>query len=106
VLPVSVGGETFSTGEVIFLLARALPAALTTIATAILGVYNFKEEHVRQGVTHDALRGELAKFLCQAEPYEHDIPNKISLFVLNIRLIISSELEGWRSQFVDQKKAP
>ncbi len=79
---------------------RGVPAALATVATTILGVYNFKSEHVRYGLTHDALQGELALFLCRATPYDRDDDpgsTRLSKFMQNIRTIIRGELALWRS---------
>ena len=42
---------------------RVIPTALTALSATVLGVYNYKGEHIRQGITHDSLQGELAKFL-------------------------------------------
>lgn len=83
--------------------ARALPAAVTTLATGLLAAFNFREEHVRQGVTHDALRGELAKFVANSNPYEYGKADRAPLFLSNIRKIISAELEAWRAKSETEK---
>jgi hypothetical protein len=71
-----------------------IPTALTALSATVLGVYDFKGEHIRQGLTHDSLQGELAKFLSSAKPYDDSSKDKnVSLFVLNIRSIVAGELE-------------
>jgi hypothetical protein len=75
---------------------RAIPAAVVFIMTGMLGLMNLQAEVVRKGMAHDALRGEPAKFRCKASPYTGVEEDDIKIFVLNMRLIISGELEGWR----------
>jgi hypothetical protein len=78
-------------------LARVVPTALTALAATVLSVYNYKGEHVRQGMTHDALQGELAKFLGEAPPYGGTSENKkVGQFIGSIRAIVSGELAAWR----------
>jgi hypothetical protein len=52
----------------------------------------------RQVSAAHALRGEFVKYLCKVDPYHNDKLDCIALFVSNIRVIISGELEAWRSQ--------
>ena len=76
---------------------RGVPAALATVATTILGVHNFKSEHVRYGLTHDALQGEW-RYSCAAQ---HDttattIPAARASASL-CRTSERSSAENWRS---------
>jgi len=88
-----------------FSMLRGLPAAIATIAAAVLGVYNYKAETIRKGATHDALRGELIRFVSSAEPYGKEEKANIALFVSRIRSIIQGELQAWRSVFTDSTGA-
>jgi hypothetical protein len=81
--------------------APLFTAAIATVAAAVLGVYNYKAKTIRKGATHDALRGELIKFVSAAELYDKDEKTNVTLFVSQIRSIIQSELQVWRSAFTD-----
>ena len=88
-------------------LIRVIPTALSALSATVLGVYNYKGEHIRQGVTHDSLQGELAKFVSSAKPYDDSAEDKnVSLFVLNMRTIVAGELAAWRSVLQPQDDAP
>jgi hypothetical protein len=81
----------------------AKPTAVRESAydNAVLGVYNYKAETIRKGAAHDALRGELIRFVSAAELYDKDEKTNVTLFESPIRSIIQSELQVWRSAFTD-----
>jgi hypothetical protein len=86
-------------------IMRVIPTALSAVSATVLGVYNYKGEHIRQGAAHDSLQGELCKFVSSAEPYDNVSESKnISQFVLNMRAIIGGELAGWRRQFQPEEQ--
>ena len=101
VLPNTIWGDYEAAASVI----RVIPTALTALSATVLGIYNYKGEHIRQGITYDALQGELAKFLSGAEPYYDSEDKNISAFIGNIRTIVGGELEAWRAQFQLQENA-
>jgi hypothetical protein len=98
-IPNTFFGDALTAGVI-----RVIPTALTALSATVLGTYNYKGEHIRQGLTHDSLQGELVKFLSAAKPYD-DPSEKInlSLFVSNMRAIVAGELAAWRSQFQPQE---
>ena len=78
---------------------KAIPVALASIATGLMGSFSYQADAVRQGATGDALQGELAKYLAIASPYDSKEDGvSTSLFMTTIRTIISNEQGSWQAQ--------
>lgn len=84
-------------------LLRALPIAIASIATGMLGSFAYQADAVRQGITSDLLTGELARFLAHAAPYEKSKGEaRVSDFMDNVRSIIGTEQAGWEATVTSQ----
>lgn len=77
---------------------RAIPVAIASFGGALLGSFSYQAESVRQGLAAAALRGELASLIAKADPYGKGDDADASLFMQNVRGIITAETGRWSDQ--------
>jgi hypothetical protein len=78
---------------------RAIPAAIATLATSMLGALSYREDAVRHEITAHALWNEWAKFKTCARPYNTgNEAQDTSRFMNNITRLVQSELRSWSDQ--------
>ena len=77
---------------------RSVPVAITSIAAGFSGSYRYQSEAIRQSITADALRSELASFLAGAAPYDKAGGESVSELMGRARVILAAERGAWGAQ--------
>ncbi len=80
-------------------IVRAVPVAIASIAAGLSGAFRYQGEAVRQGMTADALKSELASYIARAEPYAKIDTDRVSHLMQRVGSIIAAERGNWQSQF-------
>ena len=79
-------------------LVQVLPAAIASVAAAIIGLWSWQENWVRFAATAEALKSELVKFQTRTgEAYAVSLNEETVLynFVVRIEGLASGELAAW-----------
>jgi hypothetical protein len=85
----------------------ALPAALSAIATGLLGIFQWKENYIRFAYTGEALKSEQIKFITRTtKPYDSapDDQAALSRFVTRVEALVMTEVTDWRGLMQEATK--
>jgi hypothetical protein len=86
-------------------ILRAVPVAVTSISAGLMGAFRYQGEAVRQGMTADALKAELAAYKSKAAPYGATHSDRVSVLISRVGSIIAAERGNWQSQFTPKDGA-
>lgn len=84
---------------------KALPSALSTIASGLLGVFQWKECYIRMGYTAEALVSERLRYMTRTtHDYSSSLTNNEALdrFITKIENITLEEVADWKTQMSRQ----